>query len=132
MANPRYWRENPSRYNLIGMKCGNCGTVYFPPRSICPKCRRKSLGKMSSFKLSGKGRVYSYTVVHDPMPDFSLMKPYIMAMVEMEEGIKITAQLVDCEPDRVSIGMPVETTLRKLGEEGSSGIIRYGYKFRPV
>ena len=86
---------------------------------------------MKSHKLSGRGKVYSFTIVHEPMPDFSLMKPYIMAMVEMEEGVRLTGQIVDCEPARLSIGMEVEATLRKLGQEGSSGIIRYGYKFRP-
>lgn len=131
MSNPRYWRENPSRYNLIGKRCENCRSVYFPPREICPRCRRKSIGKMKSFKLSGKGKVYSFTVVHDPMPDFVLMKPYIMAMVEMEEGVRLTGQVVDCDPAKMSIGLEVEATFRKLGQEGGSGIIRYGYKFRP-
>ncbi len=132
MSNPRYWRENPSRYNLIGRRCENCKGVFFPPREICPKCRRKSLGKMKAYKLTGKGKVYSFTIVHDPMPDFTLMKPYIMAMIEMEEGVRLTGQIVDCEPEKISIGMDVEATLRKIGQEGGSGIIRYGYKFRPV
>ncbi len=132
MSNPRYWRENPSRYNLIGRRCENCKGVFFPPREICPKCRRKSLGKMKAYKLTGKGKVYSFTIVHDPMPDFTLMKPYIMAMIEMEEGVRLTGQIVDCEAEKISIGMDVESTFRKLGQEGGSGIIRYGYKFRPV
>jgi len=132
MANPRHWRENPSRYNLLATRCGVCSSIYFPPRAICPHCRRKSMGKMEPYRLSGRGKVYSYTVVHDAMPDFSMMKPYIMAMVEMQEGVRLTGQIVDCEPEQVGIGMDVETTFRKLGEEGSSGIIRYGYKFRPL
>ncbi len=131
MSNPRYWRENPSRYNLIGKKCENCGGIYFPPREICPKCRRKSLGKMKDYRLSGKGKIYSFTVVHDPMPDFALMKPYIMAMVEMDGGVRLTGQVVDCEPEKLKIGLDVEATFRKLGSEGNAGIIRYGYKFRP-
>jgi uncharacterized OB-fold protein len=131
MSNPRYWRENPSRYTLLGVKCENCGSVLFPPRAICPKCRRKSLGKIKNYKLSGKGKVYSYTLVHEPMPDFTLMKPYILAMVEMDEGVRVTAQIVDCKPEDVGIGMRVEAIFRKLGSEGNSGIIRYGYKFRP-
>lgn len=129
---PRFWRENPSRYNLVGVKCENCGRVFFPPREICPVCHRESIGKMKKIHLSGKGRVYSYTIVEDTPEEFSMLKPYVLAMVEMEEGIKITSQLIDVRPEDVHIGMKVEAVLRKLGAEGSSGIIHYGYKFRPV
>ncbi|MBX8635556.1 MAG: Zn-ribbon domain-containing OB-fold protein [Thermoplasmata archaeon] len=132
MSNPRYWRENPSRYTLLGSSCGNCNETFFPPRAICPKCRRKSVGKITPRKLSGKGKVYSYTLVHEPMPDFTLMRPYIMAIVEMEEGVRVTSQIVDCREEDVRIGMKVEAIFRRLGEEGSAGIIRYGYKFRPA
>jgi len=129
---PRFWRENPSRYNLVGVKCNNCGRVFFPPREICPVCHRKSIGKMKPIHLSGKGSVYSYTVVEDTPEEFAMLKPYVLAMVEMEEGVKITSQLIDVKPEDVHIGMKVEAVLRKLGTEGSSGIIHYGYKFRPV
>ncbi len=132
MSNPRYWRENPSRYTLLGSFCGNCNETMFPPREICPKCRRRSVGKIKQRRLSGKGSVYSYTVVHEPMPDFTLMRPYIMAVVEMDEGVRVTAQIVDCRQEDIKIGMKVEAIFRKLGEEGNAGIIRYGYKFRPV
>ena len=46
MAIARFWRETQSRYNLYGRKCGNCGQVFFPPRELCPVCRRASMGKM--------------------------------------------------------------------------------------
>ena len=53
MAVARFWRENASRYNLIGTKCGVCGRAYFPPRSVCPTCHRQSIGKMEPYKLKG-------------------------------------------------------------------------------
>ncbi len=59
------------------------------------------------------------------------MRPYIMAIVEMEEGVRVTAQIVDCKPEDVKIGMKVEAIFRRMGAEGKSGLIRYGYKFRP-
>jgi len=132
MATPRFWREIPSRYNLIGTRCGNCGTVDFPPRSICPKCHRKSVGKMQRQKLCGKGVVISYTVVHDAPSQFDLLKPYVLAVIEMEEKVRLTSQLIDVEPANVKVGLPVEATFRRLGQEGEAGIIQYGYKFRPV
>ena len=132
MAIPRFWREIPSRYNLYGSKCGNCGSLDFPPRTVCPRCGRKSVGKMDRVKLSGKGTVVSYTVVHEAPAQYEMMKPYVLAIIEMEERCRLTSQIIDVDPSTVKIGMPVEATFRKLGQEGESGIIHYGYKFRPA
>ncbi len=132
MAIPRFWREIPSRYNLLGSKCGNCGALDFPPRSVCPRCGRRSVGKMQKFRLTGKGKVVTYTVIHDAPKDFDMMKPYVLGIVELDEGVRLTSQIIDVEPGEVKIGMPVEVAFRKLGEEGDAGVIHYGYKFRPV
>ncbi len=131
-AIPRFWREIQSRYNLIGTKCGNCGKVDFPPRSVCPDCGRKSVGKMQSYKLAGKGTVVTYTTIYDAPSQFDMQKPYVMAIVEMEEGVRLTSQLIDVKPDDVKIGMKVQASFRKLGQEGDAGVIHYGYKFRPA
>jgi uncharacterized OB-fold protein len=56
----------------------------------------------------------------------------MVALVKLEEGPLVTAQLADVEPEDVSIGMPVEMVTRKLRTEGDRGLIAYGYKFRPV
>ena len=125
----RYWREFPARYNLLGVECGNCSQVYFPPRHICPNCTRRSIGKMRSKKLSGEGEVFSFTVVHDPHPDYAMQVPYVMALVRMKEGIDVLGQVVDCETKQVEIGTRVKVCFRKLREEGESGLIHYGYKF---
>jgi uncharacterized OB-fold protein len=132
MPEARFWRESQARYNMIGRKCGNCGKVFFPPRDICPKCRRASMGKMENIKLSGKGTVVSYSVVHEGLPAFQMQIPYTMAIIELEEGTRITGQIVDCCDGIVKIGSKVETVFRKLGEEGKSGIIYYGYKFKLI
>jgi hypothetical protein len=126
---PRYWRENQSRYNMIGAKCANCGKAYFPPRTMCPDCGRKSIGKMEEFKFSGAGKIYSTTVVHEAHEQYDMQKPYIIALIELDEGAKILGQIIDSEPEEVKIGDRVRSTLRKLGEEGKAGIIYYGYKF---
>ena len=128
----REWREIPGRYNLKGTKCGNCGKLFFPERSFCPVCRRASMGKMEPYYVSRTGKVFSFSVVHEAPESNSLQKPYVVAMVETDDGVKITAQLVDVEFDKVSIGMPVRAVLRKLDADGESGVIRYGYKFVPL
>ncbi|MCJ7488921.1 MAG: Zn-ribbon domain-containing OB-fold protein [Thermoplasmata archaeon] len=129
---PRYWRENPSRYNMVGFKCNNCGKFYFPPRIICPLCHRKSVGKTEPVKMKGTGAIFSFTEVHEGMDEHNLQKPYILAMVELDEGAKVTGQVIDCDASDLSIGTRVRATLRKLSEEGSAGVIHYGYKFVPL
>ncbi len=131
-AIPRFWREIQSRYNLVGTKCGNCGKVDFPPRSVCPDCGRKSVGKMKTYKLSGKGTVVTYTTIYDAPSQFDMQKPYVMAIIEMDEGVRLTSQIIDANADDVKIGMKVQATFRKLGQEGDAGVIHYGYKFRPA
>lgn len=131
-AIPRFWREIQSRYNLVGTKCGNCGKVDFPPRSVCPDCGRKSVGKMQTFKLAGKGAVVTYTTIYDAPSQFDMQKPYVMAIIEMEEGVRLTSQLIDVKPEELRIGLQVQATFRKLGQDGAAGVIHYGYKFRPA
>jgi hypothetical protein len=130
MSIPRFWRSIKSRYNLIAIKCLNCGRVYFPPRAICPECRRKS--RLEKIKLRGKGRVLSYTVIHSPPVGFENKGPYIMAIVKLDEGPCLTTEIVDCEQRDMKIGMQVERVFRKIREDGESGLIHYGFKFKPA
>jgi len=129
---PRYWRENPSRYNLLGFKCNSCGKSYFPPRAICPVCHRKSIGKMVPVKMKGEGVVFAFSEVHEGLEELSMQRPYIVAMIELDEGVKVTGQVIDCDACDLKIGTRVRMTMRKLSEEGPSGVIHYGYKFVPV
>ena len=132
MAIPRFWREIGSRYNLIGTKCGNCGKVDFPPRTVCPDCGRKSIGRMERLKLGGKGSVVTYTIIHEAPSQFEMQKPYVVAIIELEEGVRLTSQVIDVKPEDVKIGLKVQAAFRKLGQEGDAGVIHYGYKFRPA
>lgn len=135
MANgavPRFWREIPQRYNLIANKCGSCGKVYFPPREACPYCRRKSIGKMKELKLGGHGTVLTYTIIHSAPEYFEGQVPYPIAIIQLDEGPKVTAQIVDCKVDDVKIGMKVQSTFRKIQQDGDVGVIYYGYKFKPL
>ena len=63
---------------------------------------------------------------------YEMVKPYILALIELEEGCRLTSQIIDVDPAQVKIGMRVEAAFRKLGQEGEAGIIHYGYKFRPT
>lgn len=126
----RAWRHIQQRYNIIGSKCTNCGRVFFPSRIICPDCRRK--GNVEDFQFSGKGKIHTFSVVRSPIDEFKKLSPYAVAIIELEEGARLTAQLVDCDVDKIEIGDPVEMVFRKIREDGEDGVISYGYKFKPV
>ncbi len=124
----RGWRHIPQRYNLIGSKCTRCGEVYFPKRVMCPECRRK--GELEDIKFSGEGKIHTYSVIHTPTEEFKALSPYIVAIIELNEGAKITSQIVDCKENNIQIGDDVELVFRKIREEGDEGVISYGYKFK--
>ncbi len=126
----RVWRHIQQRYNLIGSKCTTCGKVFFPNRIICPDCRRK--GHIESIKFSGKGKIHTYSIIRSPSDDFKTIAPYAVAIVELDEGAKLTAQLVDCDVDDIEIGDSVEMVFRKISEDGPDGVISYGFKFKIV
>ncbi|MFH1054489.1 MAG: Zn-ribbon domain-containing OB-fold protein [Candidatus Altiarchaeota archaeon] len=123
-----HWRLITTRYNLIGTECKTCGQKFFPPRNICPQCRRKS--RIEKFKFSGNGEIYSYTIVRAAPTGFDYQKPYVIAIIKLDEGAMCTAQVIDCDPEKVRIGDKVERVFRKIMADDDSGIIRYGYKFK--
>lgn len=122
------WRRLPERYRLAGSACENCQTSYFPTRKFCPKCRRK--GKIVQKQFCGRGKIYSFTEVADGPAGFELESPYVLAIVELDEGPKLTAQVVGISEKDVKIGDRVEMVFRKIMEDSSEGLIHYGYKFR--
>ncbi|MEM3502679.1 MAG: Zn-ribbon domain-containing OB-fold protein, partial [Nitrososphaeria archaeon] len=80
IAPPAHWRRAKERYRLLGSKCESCGSTFFPPTKVCPKCRRK--GKIVQTEFSGKGKIYSYTIIHSAPKMFEKYTPYILALVE--------------------------------------------------
>ncbi|VVC01566.1 Uncharacterised protein [uncultured archaeon] len=124
------WRRIPERYRLAGSCCENCKTNYFPIRKLCPKCRRK--GKIVPKQLSGKGKIYSFTEVTSGPAGFELEVPYVLAIVELDEGPRLTAQVVGVSDKDVKFDDRVEMVFRKIMEDSCEGLIHYGYKFRLV
>ena len=108
----RMWRHIQQRYSLVGSKCNECGDVFF--------------------QFSGKGKIYTYSVIRSPPDDFKKIAPYAVAVIELEEGAKLTSQLVDCDVDNIEIGDSVEMVFRRISEDGPDGVISYGFKFKPI
>jgi len=130
METSRHWRLKQQRYSLVGEVCGHCETKIFPPRDICPDCGQEA---KTEFKFSGRGEVYSFTTVYEPPAGFEDQVPYTIALVKLDEGPMLTAQLTDLDTTtKVDIGMKVEMVTRKLRADGERGMLVYGYKFRPL
>ena len=87
---------------------------------------------MKDVQLSGKGKIFSFTRIHVPPSGFEEQAPYTMVIVELEEGVKITGQLVDSSFDDVNIGDKVEVAFRVIQSNDPYGLIHYGFKFRKV
>jgi hypothetical protein len=128
METSRHWRLRDQRYSLVGEECDNCGTKLFPPRDVCLECEAPA---KELYTFTGLGEVYSYTTIYNPPAGFEQFTPYTVALIKLDEGPLLTAQLTDMDPEDVSIGMPVEMVTRKIRDDGDEGVIVYGYKFRP-
>jgi len=128
METSRHWRLKSQRYSLIGEECDHCGTKLFPPRDVCLECEAPA---KELFNFAGTGEVYSYTTIYDAPAGFEPYAPYTVALIKLDEGPLVTAQLTDIDEDNLAIGMPVEMVTRKLRTDGEEGMIVYGYKFRP-
>ena len=130
MEVPRHWRLRKQRYALVGEVCPHCHTKIFPPRDVCPECGGEA---KTAYTFSGKGEVYSFTRMDNAPAGFEQQAPYTVALIKLDEGPIVTAQLTDLGQEEVQIGMPVEMVTRKLrSDTDERGIIVYGYKFRPV
>ncbi len=126
---PGNWRLQQQRYRLVGEICEKCGERIFPPRDVCPECEAPA---KTPLLFSGRGEVYSYSTVYSPPRGFEEFAPYTVALVRLEEGPMVTAQLTDVDAKQVNIGMPVEMVTRKVQGGGDEDAIVYGYKFRPA
>jgi len=124
MPSPRYHREMPQRYRLEAAKCSGCGRIAFPPRIVCNCGSRDFKGE----KLSDHGTILTFTTIRVAPKDFETEVPYSVAIVESDNGVRVTTQVVDCKPEELEIGKKVKFVFRKLYTEGHTGIICYGYK----
>lgn len=109
------------------LRCGACGAYQHPPQPLCWKCHSKDL---TPEPVSGRASVATYTVNHQawmPGPDL----PYVVAIVELpeQEGLRLTTNIVECDPDSVKVGMPVEVVFEHHADPDGDVWIPL---FRPV
>ncbi|MEP3919325.1 Zn-ribbon domain-containing OB-fold protein [Ascidiaceihabitans sp.] len=107
-----YW-DGAKAGQLLLNHCTSCDQSYFPPRPFCPSCGNRDVIVREA---SGKGRLYSYVISHLPAPGYE--PPYIVAVVELEEGTRMLTNLLDCpvDPSAIEVDMPVEVTFENRGD----------------
>jgi hypothetical protein len=109
-----FW-EACARGELYLQKCRRCAALRYYPRALCPFCLADETEWVRS---SGRGTVYTFTVTYQNQAHgFRDRVPYIMAYVELEEGLRVLSNVVDCKPQEARVGMPVEVIFEDAGPE---------------
>lgn len=109
-----YW-EACARHELLLQWCTACDRPQFYPRSVCARCGGSALEWR---RASGRGTVYTYSVVHRA-PDPAVATPYVVALVDLDEGVRMMSNIVGCDPASVRVGMTVRVTFEDLGDGAS-------------
>jgi len=110
----RHFWEGTSAGELRLQRCDDCRHTYFPPRPFCPKCASR---KVSWFRASGRGVLWSYVIHHRPAPGFQA--PYSIAVVKLEEGPQLMTNIVGCAqtPEALQLDMQVEVTFSPISDQ---------------
>ncbi|TXL71361.1 Zn-ribbon domain-containing OB-fold protein [Vineibacter terrae] len=106
-----YW-QGVKDGKLLLQNCRSCGLAWHPPTPICPACQAKNYEWRPA---SGRGTVYSFTVVHHAAHVAVARKvPYLVALVTLEEGPRVVSNILSCPAERVQVGMPVTLTFQEI------------------
>jgi uncharacterized OB-fold protein len=114
---------------LIGSICKECGKQYYPSIYKCRKCGSYNILDKG---MPSTGKVLTYTLLREILPGFEDQEPMIIAIIELDNGVKILSQIVDSSIDNIEIDDKVKIVFRKIRSLGSSDQILYGYKFIKV
>ena len=111
-----YW-EKAQAHELWVRKCNDCDKAYFYPRDFCPTCGSRNV---EWIQASGRGTLHTFAIVHRaPVPAFRDRVPFVVALVDLDEGARMPTNLIGVEPDpsHIQVGMPVEVAFEDLTDE---------------
>ncbi|MEZ5141452.1 MAG: Zn-ribbon domain-containing OB-fold protein [Acidimicrobiales bacterium] len=113
--NEHFWRGG-AEGELRFLRCGACGTWIHPPSPVCPACRARDVAPAA---VSGRAVVHTFTVNEQPWIP-TMDPPYVIAIVELPEqaGLRLTTNIVGCDPGDVRIGMPVRVAFDHYDDDG--------------
>ena len=118
-----FW-EGCKKRELLIQHCKDCGANIFYPKLYCPSCLSPNI---EWIKASGRGKVYTFTVVHNyPPTAFAEDIPYVVAVVKLEEGVQLMSNIIGCEPEQVKCDMEVEVVFDDVTDEFTFP------KFKPI
>lgn len=103
-------------HRLVIQQCTKCGKTRFPPTAYCPQCHAKEHEWIES---RGRGRVYSWIVVEHPIPAdvYRGDVPYVVALIDLDEGVRIVSNVVECDPYAVTADMPVQVRFDDVSDD---------------
>ena len=108
-----WWWEGINRGEILIQKCSDCGKLRHPPRPMCGECQSI---KWTGVKTAGRGKVYSYTVLHYPkFPGYEF--PLACGLIELDEGVRMVTNIVGCDHTDIRIGMPGKLVIEKVDGE---------------
>ena len=109
-----FW-DGTRQHQLLIQQCKTCNARIFYPRNVCPECWSSELGWAQA---SGRGKVFCYTVTLTGVEaKFAADLPYVLAMIDLDEGIRMMGNVIECDPEQVSIGMEVEVVFDDVTPE---------------
>jgi uncharacterized OB-fold protein len=119
-------RDAMGKATILASECADCQKRVFPPTDVCPECLSEDLGRIA---LSQRGTLYSWSVVHAAPKGWSL--PFIAAYVDLPEGVRVFAHMVDVDPADLVMDMAVEVCIARLGVDETGAPVE-SYSFVPV
>ena len=119
-------RDAKGAVHLIATECNECNKRVFPPTPVCPECMSENVGPVT---LGDRGTLYSWSVVHAAPRGWSL--PYIAAYVDLPEGVRVFAHMVDLDPATLVMDMQMEVCMATLGTDESGATVE-SYSFVPA
>lgn len=118
-----FW-DGVRAHKLLVQKCNSCGKLRHLPKPLCANCLSQDF---TWAEMSGRGQVYTYTIMHRaPAPSFNGELPYVVALVELEEGPRMITNIRECPPEQVRVGMPVKVVYEDINAEAAL------FKFAPA
>ena len=118
-----FW-EGCGRHELWLQRCGACGALRARPVALCPDCLSDAVEWV---RASGRGTLHTYTITHqNHAPGFREALPYVLGYVDLEEGVRLLTNVVECPPEKIRIGMPLVVDFADV--EGGVAVPR----FRPA
>ena len=124
----KIWRKFRNRYRLLGNECLKCKARHYPPVFVCRSCGGV---EFKDFIYPPTAKLITWSKVHAGPKGFEAFVPFIIAIVELAGGERMTTQIVDTDEKELKYGLKLQACFRRIYVDGDKGVIHYGIKFKP-